>query len=134
MKIEVTMNNSEGANTTQIATITIYNCDGAVSPQPNIHYLIGSGTVTFQFVAVLGINYTQCNTALITSSTVNGGPFATDTNATITMAMSTQVLSLTSTVAAKAGLWYYRKDLMWTGVGTEFFQIQYCNMVLPTPS
>lgn len=132
MQIEVIMSNAEGATSTNLATITIYNCAGAVT-QPNIHYLIGSGTVTFQFNAVSGINYTQCNVALFTSSTVNAGPFAADTNATITMDMSTQVLSVASTSAVKAGLWYYKKDLMWAGVGSEYFQIQYCNIALPSP-
>jgi hypothetical protein len=41
------------------------------------------------------------------------------------MDMSTQVLSVASTSAEKAGLWYYKKDLMWAGVGSEYFQIQY---------
>ena len=31
MKIEVIMSNSEGATSTKLATITIYNCDGAVT-------------------------------------------------------------------------------------------------------
>ena len=73
---------------------------------------------------------------MFTSSTVSTGPFIADANATISMNLNVdpQELTLTSTVAAKAGLWYYKKDLMWAGVGTETFQIQYCNMALPTPT
>ena len=85
--------------------------------------MIGSGPVTFNFNEVLGINYTKCNAVLFTSSTVSTGTFAADTNASMTMNLTVvpQVLTLNSTVAAKAGLWYYKKDLMWAGVGTETF-------------
>ena len=91
--------------------------------QSNIHYLIGSGEVTFNFNKVSGTNYTKCNTALFTSSTVSTGPFNADANTTIAIDLTVdpQVLALTSTIAAKAGLWYYKKDLMWAGVGTETF-------------
>ena len=91
--------------------------------QSNIHYLIGSGQVAFNFDVVSGINYTKCNSALFNSSLVSIGTFAADTNATMTMNLTVvpQVLTLNSTVAAKAGLWYYKKDLMWAGVGTETF-------------
>ena len=98
--------------------------------------MIGSGQVTFNFNKVSGINYIKCNAALFTSSTDFNGTFAAETNATINMNLTVdpQVLTLTSSVAAKAGLWYYKKDLMLIGVGTETFQIQYCNMELPSPS
>ena len=98
--------------------------------------MIGSGQVTFNFNVVPGINYTKCSTNILTSSTASTGPFTVDTNATIGMNLTVdpQVLSLTSNDAAKAGLWYYKKDLMLAGVGTETFQIQYCNMELPSSS
>ena len=85
--------------------------------------MIGSGPVTFNFNEVLGINYTKCNAALFTSSLVSTGTFDADTNATMTINLTVipQVLTLNSDVAAKAGLWYYKKDLMWAGVGTETF-------------
>ena len=85
--------------------------------------MIGSGQVTFNFNVVTGTNYAKCNTALFTSSTASTGPFVADTNATIAFDLMTipQVFSLTSTDAVKAGLWYYKKDLMLAGVGTETF-------------
>ncbi len=98
--------------------------------------MIGSGEVTFNFNAVPGINYTKCDSVLFTSSTASTGIFASDLNATLTMNLTAvpQVLTLMSTDTMKAGIWYYKMDLMWPGLGTETFQIQYCNMELPTPS
>ena len=85
--------------------------------------MIGSGQVTFNFNVVPGTNYIKCNTALFTSSTVSTGTFTTDSNSTIAIDLTVvpQVLLLTSTDAVKAGLWYYKKDLMLAGVGTETF-------------
>ncbi len=81
----------------------------------------------FNFKEVPGINYTKCNAVLFTSSTASTGTFSSEINATLNMNLSVvpQVLTLTSTDALKAGLWYYKKDLMWTGVGiaVNAFQI-----------